>query len=318
MKTACHGGLKSFDTQTNSAQAVVGQRLTDAFGNQISSSGVWKGRFAYGGPYGYQEDPDTGLRLLGHRYYDSSTGRFLTRDPIKDGRNWYVYCDSNPVTFADSAGLSSAALVGGGMISAAVIMKGLGLLGLATLGAVVGVVVVGVLIYLAIQHYSTTITAPSGAGAGAHPSGLQQADSGNSGVGATTSTGTGTGAQSTPWRGGPPPPGLIPVWRVGGSKGRWWAFEDPRFNPNFYYDYGMYTDGNAGNQVSGGYVRGEDFGTRWRVWPSKDYDGTPLNNGRFELEIVDTSGRGSRGTVYLPWTVSVDPNIFRQRWLKDQ
>jgi RHS repeat-associated protein len=105
VKTAYHGGLKSFDTQTNSAQAVVGQRLTDAFGNQISSSGVWKGRFAYGGPYGYQEDPDTGLRLLGHRYYDSSTGRFLTRDPIKSGDNWYVYCGSNPVSYQDATGL---------------------------------------------------------------------------------------------------------------------------------------------------------------------------------------------------------------------
>ncbi len=107
VKTAYHGGLKSFDTQTNSAQAVVGQRLTDAFGNQISSSGVWKGRFAYGGPHGYQEDPDTGLRLLGHRYYDSSTGRFLTRDPIKDGRNWYVYCGNDPVSQVDPTGLES-------------------------------------------------------------------------------------------------------------------------------------------------------------------------------------------------------------------
>ena len=107
VKTAYHGGLKSFDTQTNSAQAVVGQRLTDAFGNQISSSGVWKGRFAYGGPYGYQEDPDMALRLLGHRYYDSSTGRFLTRDPIKDGRNWYVYCEGRPTIKSDPNGLQA-------------------------------------------------------------------------------------------------------------------------------------------------------------------------------------------------------------------
>jgi len=110
VKTAYHGGLKSFDTQTNSAQAVVGQRLTDAFGNQISSSGVWKGRFAYGGPYGYQEDPDTGLRLLGHRYYDSSTGRFLTRDPISNGNNWYVYCANNTVGYIDADGLKERPL----------------------------------------------------------------------------------------------------------------------------------------------------------------------------------------------------------------
>lgn len=44
--------------------------------------------------------------LLGHRYYDSSTGRFLTRDPIKDGRNWYVYCGSNPTGRADPTGLA--------------------------------------------------------------------------------------------------------------------------------------------------------------------------------------------------------------------
>jgi hypothetical protein len=47
----------------------------------------------------------SGLKLLGHRYYDSSTGRFLTRDPIKDGRNWYVYCDSSPTAFSDRSGL---------------------------------------------------------------------------------------------------------------------------------------------------------------------------------------------------------------------
>jgi|GEM_PF-6200313 len=61
----------------------------------------------YGGPYGYQTDPDTGLMLLGHRFYDPSVGRFLTRDPIKDGRNWYGYGGGygNPVNSVDPDGL---------------------------------------------------------------------------------------------------------------------------------------------------------------------------------------------------------------------
>ncbi len=42
---------------------------------------------------------------MGHRYYDSDTGRFLTRDPIKDGRNWYSYCENNPVSGLDPDGL---------------------------------------------------------------------------------------------------------------------------------------------------------------------------------------------------------------------
>ena len=71
----------------------------------IGSTGAWKGPFGYSGSAGYQED-ETGLQLLGHRYYDSSTGRFITRDPIKDGRNWYGYCDNNPITRVDADGLS--------------------------------------------------------------------------------------------------------------------------------------------------------------------------------------------------------------------
>ena len=36
---------------------------------------------------GYQEDGDSGLKLLGHWFVNLSTGRFLTRDLAKDGSN---------------------------------------------------------------------------------------------------------------------------------------------------------------------------------------------------------------------------------------
>jgi hypothetical protein len=48
----------------------------------------------------------SGFRTSSHRYYDPSTGRFLTRDPIKDGRNWYGYCENNPVSYIDPTGLT--------------------------------------------------------------------------------------------------------------------------------------------------------------------------------------------------------------------
>lgn len=54
-------------------------------------------------PWGYEEDP-SGLKLLGHRWYDSASGRFLTRDPAQDGRNWYSYCGNNPLTRVDPQG----------------------------------------------------------------------------------------------------------------------------------------------------------------------------------------------------------------------
>ncbi|GIV03902.1 MAG: hypothetical protein KatS3mg015_2732 [Fimbriimonadales bacterium] len=70
----------------------------------MSSSGTWQGPFQYGGAFGYHTDSDYGLKHLGARYYDPTTGRFLSRDPIKDGRNWYGYCGGNPLTRADANG----------------------------------------------------------------------------------------------------------------------------------------------------------------------------------------------------------------------
>ena len=36
----------------------------------LASSGTPEGPFGFAGSHGYQEDGDTGLKLLGHRYYD--------------------------------------------------------------------------------------------------------------------------------------------------------------------------------------------------------------------------------------------------------
>jgi RHS repeat-associated protein len=108
--TFLHSGIKNAEAQTSTAQTLTATRTYDAFGNVVSSTGTWQGPFGYGGPFGYQEDA-TGLRLLGHRLYDPSTGRFLTRDPIKDGRHWYVYSGNDPVNFADPDGLTPKALV---------------------------------------------------------------------------------------------------------------------------------------------------------------------------------------------------------------
>jgi len=104
VSTWSHSGLKNADAQTTSVGAIAATRVYDAFGAELSATGTWKGPFGYAGGFGYQED-SSGLKLLGHRYYDPTTGRFLSRDPIKDGRNWYVYADSDPVRLSDPTGL---------------------------------------------------------------------------------------------------------------------------------------------------------------------------------------------------------------------
>ena len=94
--------------QTSVAQGSSASRQYDAFGNVHSPSGTFVGPFGFAGNWGYQSDADSGLQLLGHRYYDPSTGRFLTRDPIKDGRNWYAYVENNPLRGVDPEGLQES------------------------------------------------------------------------------------------------------------------------------------------------------------------------------------------------------------------
>ena len=51
-------------------------------------------------------DVETGTYYLRARYYQPTTGRFLTEDIVRPGTNWYVYCSNNPVSFIDSSGLA--------------------------------------------------------------------------------------------------------------------------------------------------------------------------------------------------------------------
>jgi RHS repeat-associated protein len=121
--TYYHSDLKNTTAQTASNETVSGTNVYDAFGNLLNYTGDWNGPFAYGGAFGYQTDDDSGLMLLGHRYYDSSTGRFLSRDPIGDGNNWYAYCGNNPLKFVDYFGLYKVVVRGN---DEAVPLSGLG------------------------------------------------------------------------------------------------------------------------------------------------------------------------------------------------
>ncbi len=57
----------------------------DAFGNLVSRFGSNPTMFAWNEESGYQSDSDDGLTLLGHRYYDKRTGRFISQAPARVG-----------------------------------------------------------------------------------------------------------------------------------------------------------------------------------------------------------------------------------------
>jgi RHS repeat-associated protein len=94
---------------TDSSQTQTSTLNYDAFGSLSGATGTTVTPFKYVGAEGYQGDSETGLQLLGHRYYDPSLGRFITRDPAMDGNNWYAYCQNNPMLNTDPLGLHGAA-----------------------------------------------------------------------------------------------------------------------------------------------------------------------------------------------------------------
>ncbi len=78
---------------------------TTAFGTMLSSAGTGTTPFKFGGGNGCQTDADTQMVLMGHRYYDARTGRFLSQDPAGDGDNWYAYARNSPTNAVDPEGL---------------------------------------------------------------------------------------------------------------------------------------------------------------------------------------------------------------------
>jgi RHS repeat-associated protein len=93
--------LGSTEMVTDSAGKVVWQNEATPFGEWSGEIGVMhlKGKFT-----GKDFDDEIGLYYYNARWMDPETGRFISEDPAKDGRNWYVYCKSNPMRFIDANG----------------------------------------------------------------------------------------------------------------------------------------------------------------------------------------------------------------------
>jgi RHS repeat-associated protein len=77
----------------------------DTFGRQLATTGSTPNPYRFGAAWGYITDP-SGLLQLGARFYWPEVGRFVSRDPERDGTNWYAYTSNNPVVSVDANGRS--------------------------------------------------------------------------------------------------------------------------------------------------------------------------------------------------------------------
>ena len=96
-------GLGSARAETSSSQAVTFTVNTDAFGNQIASSGSTGSSYQFAATSGYRNDGDAGLLKVGCRYYDPQLGAFTSRDTYLDQMP-YLYCEHDPINAVDPSG----------------------------------------------------------------------------------------------------------------------------------------------------------------------------------------------------------------------
>jgi len=93
-------GLGSTVALCNGSGVVTDTWTYDVFGAVKTHTGTNGSEFTFTGE---QNDPN-GLEYLRARYYDSATGRFVSRDPLPY-LNRYVYANNNPVNVIDPTGM---------------------------------------------------------------------------------------------------------------------------------------------------------------------------------------------------------------------
>ena len=81
------------------------------YGAVTAATGGTDNPFKFIGAYGVMEEGDSGLYYMRARYYDSESGRFISRDPIAaihpQEINPYQYARNNPLRYIDPTGMKA-------------------------------------------------------------------------------------------------------------------------------------------------------------------------------------------------------------------
>ena len=100
-----HGNeVATLSRGSSNTYSLANQRSYGAWGEirQGSTTGGPRGRYC--GELGHTQDDETDLVYMRARYYEPSSGRFISEDPSCQGLNWYVYCQNSPTSSIDGSG----------------------------------------------------------------------------------------------------------------------------------------------------------------------------------------------------------------------
>jgi len=99
-----HDALGSTLALTDGNEAITDTCRYYAFGGTLTSSGSTINPYQYVGNLGYYNEPALSMQYLRARYYQPSSGRFVSIDPTRQGPSWYVYASNKPLSFLDPSG----------------------------------------------------------------------------------------------------------------------------------------------------------------------------------------------------------------------
>ena len=98
-----HGNNVGMVSRSGTSYSVGNERTYDAWGGVKTTSGD-PPQQGYCASLGHREDLESSLVYMRARYYEPSTGRFVSEDPARDGSNWLMYANNDPQNHVDLTG----------------------------------------------------------------------------------------------------------------------------------------------------------------------------------------------------------------------
>ena len=91
-------------TKNGTGCSIGDNRAYDAWGNIVSGAGSGDPKGRYCANLGHKQDDESGLTYMRARYYEGTSGRFVSEDPGSAGVNLFTYCGNSPTNYVDENG----------------------------------------------------------------------------------------------------------------------------------------------------------------------------------------------------------------------
>jgi RHS repeat-associated protein len=121
-----HGNMIGTLMRHSTSGFTVGDtRRYGAWGDIRTGNATGEPNPRYCANLGHVQDDESGLVYMRARYYEASSGRFISEDPEREGWNAYSYCRNDPINFTDRTGKFMEILLGLGIGALVGLISGL-------------------------------------------------------------------------------------------------------------------------------------------------------------------------------------------------